>query len=422
MSIGKQLGRTLRRIYTRPPEPVPDEHKRLLLLVGTAIFIASYDLNIYGLALPQIQKSFNIPEADVGRIIFIFRLGMIPAIFLSYLADRIGRRSLLLLTLAGATACTIWTSFAQSLPEFVAAQTLARVFAYTEELLCVVVIAEEFSERTRGWAIGQLGALASFGAGFAALVFGFVNLLPFGWRAIYFLGAIPLLWLLWARRKLKETKRFEDHKKSGHALHPFASLITNYPGRMALLAAIAMPYAFGMASSVVFLSKHLQSTHGWLPGQVSVLVIAAGAIAMLGNIVAGTLSDRIGRRIVLAAMIAASTLSFASFYTWATGPWLVLFWTAGLFAYLAADILIAGLAAELFPTSHRSLASALRLFCWLTAGGIGLLVEAELYERWGSHGTSIAILSLLTPLSLVAIWFLPETAKKSLEEISAERP
>ena len=133
-------------------------------------------------------------------------------------------------------------------------------------------------------------------------------------------------------------------------------------------------------------------------------------------------SDRIGRRIVLAAMIAASTLSFASFYTWATGPWLVLFWTAGLFAYLAADILIAGLAAELFPTSHRSLASALRLFCWLAAGGIGLLVEAELYERWGSHGTSIAILSLLTPLSLLAIWFLPETAKKSLEEISAKHP
>lgn len=405
----------------RPPEPIPREQRLLLLLVGAAMFIAGYDLNIYGLAIPQIQKSLDIADADVGRIIFVFRLGMIPAIALAYLADRIGRRTILMATLAGATVATVWTAFSQDVSEFVAAQTLARVCAYTEELLCVVVIAEEFGERTRGWAIGRLGALAALGAGFAALVFGFVNLLPYGWRAIYFIGAIPLLWLLWARRELKETKRFQSRKSMAEQLRPLASLFANYPGRLALLICVAAPYAFSMSPGVVMISKFLQSAHGWSPGEVTALVLTAGGGAILGNIAAGTLSDRFGRRIVLTVAALVSAVSFYSFYSWASGPWLAACWIIGIFTYLATDIIIAALGAELFPTSHRSVASAVRLFAWLFAGGIGFLVEADLFERLNSHGAAIAWLILATPLCVVPIWFLPEPAKRSLEEIAAER-
>jgi MFS family permease len=417
MNIRKTLG----RIYVRPPEPIPPEHRRLLLLVGAAMLIGGYDANIYGLAIPQIQKSLAIAEEDVGRIIFLFRLGMIPAIALSYLADRIGRRGLLMTTLAGATIATVWTAFAQNVTEFVVAQTLARVCIYTEELLCVVVVAEEFSERTRGWAVGQLGALLSLGAGVAALAFGFVNLLPFGWRAIYFLGAIPLLWLLWARRGLVETKRFQARKALAQDLRPLKSLLTNYPGRLVLLTLIAVPYAFGMASAVVLLSKFLQTTHGWGPGQVTTLILVSGLVAILGNIAAGTLSDRYGRRLVLTITALVSAVSFHLLYAWAGGAWLALFWSIGLFTYLATDTIVGALGAELFPTSHRSVASAIRLFFWLFGGGIGFLVEAELFEALGSHGQAIAWLTLAAPLCLIPIWFLPETATRSLDDISAER-
>lgn len=416
------LKQIFKRIYIQAPEPIPSEHRTLLLLIGAAMLIAGYDVNIYGLAIPQIQQSLNIAESDVGRIVVIFRLGMIPAIGLSYLADRIGRRNLLMATLAGATLATIWTAFAQSLPEFVAAQTLARVCIYTEELLCVVVIAEEFNERTRGWAMGQLGAMAALGAGLAALVFGFVNMLPFGWRAIYLLGAVPLLWLLWARRTLKETSRFRDHQALKSPIGPIASLLQHYPMRLLLLVCITVTYSFGMGSGIIFVSKHLQSAHGWSPAQVTMLIIGAGTIGVLGNIAAGILSDRFGRRIVLTITVLVSAAAYASFYTWATGLWLPVLWTIGIFTYMASDIIISAFGAELFPTSHRSLASAIRLFFWLLGGSIGLLAEAEMYEQYQSHGTAIAWLILATPLSLLPVWFLPETAQKSLEEISKIKP
>src|SRR5262245_8174627 len=78
----------------RPPVPVSSDHVRLLLLVGTAALIAGYDLNVFGLAMPQIQKELHIAEEDAGSTIAVIRLGMIGALFLTMLADRVGRRTL----------------------------------------------------------------------------------------------------------------------------------------------------------------------------------------------------------------------------------------------------------------------------------------------------------------------------------------
>jgi putative MFS transporter len=404
----------------RPPEPIPTDQRRLLVLVGAAYFIAGYDVNIYGFAVRQIQQTFAIPESDIGLVIVLFRLGIIPALALAWLADRIGRRKLLMITLAGAAMSTVWTAFAQSLTEFIIAQTIARIFIYTEEILCMVVIAEEFSERTRGWAAGQLGALEALGGGAAALVFAFVEMLPFGWRAIYALGAIPLLWLVWARRSLPETRRFQE-RDPNEKIKPFASLMRNYPGRLALLVCLCVLFGLAMGATVPMASAYLQGTHQWAPWQVSALTLGAGFVSILGTTTAGALSDRFGRRAVIAVTVVMAGISFALFYNWAEGFLLVVTWTTGLFAILAANVLMTALGAELFPTSHRSLAAAIRMMAALFGGLLGLLVERELFIAYGQHGPAIATLALLAPLCIVPTWFLPEPAQKKLEEIASER-
>lgn len=421
MTFRKSLRQAFRRVYIRPPEPIPPEHQRLLLLVGAGTMIANYDVTLYGMALLQIQRSFNIPENGVADVNAMFRLGVIPAILLSYWADVIGRRTLLLVTLAGATLATVWTSFAQTTGEFVIAQLLARAFIYTEELLCVVVIAEEFNERVRGWGIGALGALGALGSGLSALAFATVNFIPYGWRGLYFLGAIPLLYVLWLRRRLPETKRFTENDHHREWLRPLIALFTTYPGRMAFLIAMTLPAAFAAANIVTFQSKYLQSQHGWHPAQVSIMVIVGGLIAILGATTAGTLSDRFGRRRVLSIAIIAFVSTFGPFYAFASGPILIPLWIVGIFAFLMCDVLIGALSAELFPTSHRTLASAVRYFFWIMAGSAALYLEGALYDRYQNHGVAVALLLLPAPLSLIPIWFLPEPAKKSLDEVAAER-
>ena len=95
-------------------------------------------------------------------------------------------------------------------------------------------------------------------------------------------------------------------------------------------------------------------------------------------------------------------------------------WIAGIFAFLMCDVLIGALSAELFPTSHRTLASAVRYFFWIIAGAVSLYVEGTVYDMFQSHGPAIALLILPAPLAIVPIWLLPEPAKKPLEQVAAE--
>ena len=138
------------------------------------------------------------------------------------------------------------TAFAPDYWSFVAAQILTRIFGYAEEMLCFVVIAEEVAAGARGWANGTLTAFYFLGAGVAAGLFGAVNILPYGWRALYVIGAVPIFLVGLLRRRLPETKRFQTQGEGGlkkdAALELLRDLAREYPGRIATVIAAASAY------------------------------------------------------------------------------------------------------------------------------------------------------------------------------------
>jgi putative MFS transporter len=186
----------------------------LLGLLGLTLLINHYDFAVLTLALPQIQAGLSIPEDEIGRVVAGVRLGVLPALLLAFVADRVGRRRLLVLTILGFTLCTTLTAFAPNASTFVALQFTARMFIAAEEMLAIVVIAEEFTAESRGFGLGILAAFGALGFGVAALVLALVNKLPFGWRALYVVGALPLLWVAWLRRRVPETRRFEAEREA----------------------------------------------------------------------------------------------------------------------------------------------------------------------------------------------------------------
>src|SRR6185312_1853141 len=66
----------------RPPAAMTWRQERVFLLVGVAALFAGYDLNIYGLAIPQIQASLHIPENQIGLTVSYFRLAALVALVL----------------------------------------------------------------------------------------------------------------------------------------------------------------------------------------------------------------------------------------------------------------------------------------------------------------------------------------------------
>jgi putative MFS transporter len=406
----------------QPPVEIGRRTERVILLVGAAALFAGYDVNIFGLATPQIQHSLHIAENQVGPTLATFRAAAIVALLLAASADLVGRRRLLLMTIFGQALFTLATAFAPDYLSFVAAQLLTRIFGYAEEMLCFVVIAEEITARARGWANGTLTSFYFLGAGIAAGLFGAVNILPFGWRALYFLGAFPIFLVGLLRRRLPETKRFENRGEAGlkmtAALDLFRDLVREYPGRIA--AAIIAASAFGFAASCPFFmaQKYLQETYHYSPGQVSLLLIPGGLIGLALAIAAGRLSDRLGRKPVAMAMALLCGISFFFFFNHAPPFAVPALWVLAFLGFLSADALIAGFALEIVPTQYRATVGALRYVLEIAFGAIALTLEGHLYDRFQAHGPAIQWMLAAIPVTLVAILLLPEPAGKTLEELS----
>ena len=411
----------------RPAVPLPRRQEMVFLLIGTTMLFSGYDLGVYSLALPQIQQSLHIPENAVGFTLSLFRLAAFATLLIAPLADVFGRRKLLLVTVFAEAIFTMATAFAQTSDQYVAAQMLTRVFAYAEEALCFVVIAEEVDARVRGWATGMLGTMNATGAGVASVVFALVEFLPFGWRSLYVIGGGSLLILAFYRRLLPETSRFEARRAeiarrstSGATFEAMRRLVSDYPGRLAALLLAVFAAGFALAPATVFASKFLQQAHHFRPYQITLLYLCGGALSVFGNVLAGRLSDSIGRKRVLVGTMFVGGALFLVLYIAAESWILSASWIVGVFGYLATDALLSGYPAEIFPTAYRATASALRYAVSIFGGATSLALEGTLYDRLGGHGPAIALMLGATPIAIVAMLFLPEPARRTLEEIAED--
>jgi len=147
---------------------------------------------------------------------------------------------------------------------------------------------------------------------------------------------------------------------------------------------------------------------------VSLLFLAAGVVAIFGNIAAGRLSDRYGRRPTLATALLLHCAAVVSFYN-TSGLLLPVAWMSAIFCYFAVEVVVAAISGELFPTSCRSTAASLRSITGVLAAAAGLMVEGSLYRLLGDHGSALSILALSTLLALPFVLFwLRETANTRL--------
>jgi AAHS family benzoate transporter-like MFS transporter len=392
------------------------------VLVSLGLFFENYDIGLVNAALPQIAKELAIEARDTGFTLGVIRLGGLGALLMIPLADRLGRRRVFLAALVGMSVGTFATALSQSAWQFALAQMLTRSFLLSVQALGIVILVEELPAGHRASGLGLLGVLGGLGFGLAAGLYAAIDLVPFGWRALYGVGLVPLLLLPFFRRSLKETTRFEREKpKQGvHPLRawlePVAQLARTHPERVAV---VGLAGVFGAASGIAFFqytSLFVQTFHGWSPGHYTLLVLGGGMIGVFGNVVGGRGSDRFGRRRIGFLGYALMPLCIGLFVLGPSAT-LVPAWGLAVLFGTAADVVVRALATELFPTSHRAAAGG-----WLigvqTVGwslglfGVGLLTRVET-----DLPLVIAGVSLAGFVGALAVLRVPETHDRELEEI-----
>ena len=87
---------------------------------------------------------------------------------------------------------------------------------------------------------------------------------------------------------------------------------------------------------------------------VSGMFMAAGIFAIFGNVIAGRLSDRFGRRPTLALAMLIHCVSVVLFYN-TSGPWLPVAWMIAVFCYFAVEVIVSAISGELSSTTSAPL-------------------------------------------------------------------
>ena len=142
-------------------------------------------------ASPLTVSAIDERAQGVGGV--IVRLGVVIAIPFAMLADRRGRRQIIIIT---AWLAPMWCALGAIAPNFwmlVGTQTVARPIGLALALLIGVVAAEEMPRSSRAYALSVLALAGGLGAGVAVVALRLADLGTDGWRLIYLLS---LIWLL----------------------------------------------------------------------------------------------------------------------------------------------------------------------------------------------------------------------------------
>jgi putative MFS transporter len=401
-------------------------HERSVLAATCLASLGSfYTMTVPAFAMPQIQRGLAIPEDEVGLLFALLRFGTLFSLVLAVLADRVGRRRILTLSVAALALCNLLSAFAPSGIVLAWLQFGARLFLGAQILLAVVVVSEELSAANRGFGLGVVTAVGGLGGGITLLAYAFVDHLPHGWRSLFAIGAFGLLWVPWLWRSLHETRRFSDHLShgviSGPAWQPMRDIVRHHTWRLAALAGVVLPVSVILEPGLTFVSKHMQDGLGYSPAQVGLLLAVCGAGTPVANVLAGNLADRFGRKPVTAFASLLLPSAVALFYN-ARGIVPLSLGLMLLFVSVGFLVVLHGaLATELFPTALRSTAAGMREALATVGSSLGLWIVGLLYAVTGSHASSNTWMLVLAPISpLVVLLSLPETAARELEEIAPD--
>jgi len=289
-------------------------HFRRLTPVQRNTFIAcflgwsldAFDFFILTFCLSAIATEFQTKVSVVLEAVFltlVFR--PVGAFLFGLAADRFGRRPTLMVDIIAYSVFELSSAFAPSLKVFLITRALFGIAMGGEWGVGAALAFETLPAEGRGFFSGVLQEGYVVGNLLAALVYG--TLFRFvGWRGMFVIGALPAFLVIYIRTKVDESPAWLQGRVSKKAESHLGKDIRTYLGTFGFL--VLLMFAFNSFSHgsqdlyPTFLTKGPQ----FAPPTVMFITVICNIGALLGGIIFGTWSEKIGRRraIVIAALLA----------------------------------------------------------------------------------------------------------------------
>ncbi len=400
-----------------PREPLGfnDHEWRTILPLSFTGFFENYDNVILTLGAPLIYTGLRVSEGTFGIAVAIIKIATIGSLPVLRLADRIGRKRMLIISLVAFTIATGATSLAGSLLVFVGCQIVARVFLTTEGALASLVVAEEVRPDRRGRALSLMGLMAQAGGGLVAIVVGIFRDNPLGWRLFYVIALAPLAVVAVLRRSLRETRAFTVAANSDRIQSSFwPRLEASYRGHVWTAALLFGTIGFMQTPGFYYAAGIAQNDFRW-EGSYTALILSSGIFTTTGFLLGGRGSDRFGRRPILAIGAVVQSLGVVLVFTGQQVPYVAGFYLM-VFGQACITALYLAYVSELVPTEVRATVVSFIVSCNIGGGSIGLLAAAVLAPRFMTTGHALWFFAALSMCSLITLRWLPETAGRDVIE------
>ncbi len=399
-------------------------HFRRLTPVQRNTFIAcflgwsldAFDFFILVFCVSAIATQFQAKVSAVTEAIFL-TLAMRPvgAFLFGLMADRFGRRPTLMVDIIAYSVFELASAFAPSLKVFLIMRALFGIAMGGEWGVGAALAFETLPAEGRGFFSGLLQEGYVVGYLIAASVYGALFSIV-GWRGMFVIGTLPAFLVIYIRTKVEESPAWLQGRVSRDAERHLGKEIWTYLGSFAFL--IVLMFAFNSFSHgtqdlyPTFLQKNLQFT----PKTVGFIAIVYNIGALLGGILFGTWSERIGRRraIVIAALLAIPMIPLWAYShtvpMLALGGFLMQFMVQGAWGVIPAHL------NELSPPAVRATFPGLAYQLGNFFSSRNAVLQAKLVEqRYGGRYPPVLAGTVLIVATLVAVVALSGREKKGVD-------
>lgn len=385
----------------------------------------------------------NLPRYG-GIIVSATLLGWaVGGVLGGIIADYWGRKRTMMFTIFLYAVFTGLTAFVSNWPQMALCRFLTGFGLGGEWATGATLIAESWPSRARSKGQGIMQSAFGWGALLSAGVWYFLAPAggPSAWRYLFLIGVIPAFFVLYIRRNVHESERWQQKNaerkrlqgrwRAGLPLSREESIVADFTvsalfrdptlRRLVLLCTLmSLGTTIGYWAISSWIPAHVESiTRATSAGATARVAAQSGVVYTLAGIVgltaAGFVADVIGRRAMLAIFFGGSLLATPIVFLWTHSPRAVLIavaingiFTSGQFSWMAIY------PPELFPTAVRGTAISFIFNAARFISFLGPLLAGFLISRLGGFSPAAMIFSASYFLALCAVPFLPETKGKPL--------
>ena len=388
----------------------------------------SLDFFILTFCVSAIAAEFHTQvSAVMGGVFLTQAFRPLGAVFFGMLADRYGRRPVLMINIVSFSVIELACAFAPSLTALLCLRALFGIAMGGEWGVGAALAFETLPKEGRGtfsgilqegYAMGSILAAAAFALFFKGFHLFGLQIPGMGWRGLFILGAAPALLVFYVQARVPESPVWLAGAASRTARRAGVAGKSTTPGLIVaflptflfliLLMTAFMSFSHGTQDLYpTFLSSYAKLT----PFTVGLIGVLYGVGSIAGGIVFGTLSERWGRKraIVTASLMAIPVVPLYAYghsaITLGIGAVLMQFMVQGAWGVVPAYL------TELSPAPVRATAPGLAYQLGGLVTSWNGKAQALAAERWHNYPAVLAITVVVVALSLAGLAMAGREAK-----------